>query len=68
MGIIINLIFKMGGGLSSEELNDFEHTVSVAIKVVYKDRLNEITKENKDFAGKYEEQFFEAARFFLLHN
>jgi len=54
--------------MGSEELNDFEHTVSVAIKVVYKDRLNEITKENKDFAGKYEEQFFEAARFFLLHN
>ena len=35
----------MGAGLSSEELNDFKHTVSVAIKVIYKDRLNEITVE-----------------------
>jgi len=68
MGIIINLIFKMGGGLSSEELNDFKHTVSVAIKVIYKDRLNEITNENKDFAEKYEEQFFEAARLYFLNN
>ena len=44
----------MGGGVSTEELNDFKNTVSAGIKIIYRDQLNDLTFLNKEFAENYE--------------